>query len=318
MKNTRTKNVLITGAFGFVGQNISHSLRESKNINLVALDIYEGGAHKYDNVYLWDNISLINWDNIDVIIHLAGKAHDTKNAGNSNSYFAINYGLTKIICDKFIKSAAKVLIFFSSVKAVADTINEETLLENILPNPLTPYGQSKLEAERYILKSAIPEKKRVYILRPAMIHGIGNKGNLNLLFSLVNKGVPFPLGAFQNKRSFLSVDNMNYIVKRLVEGEVASGIYNVCDDEPLSTIEIVKMIYYSSYKTHRILNISQPIIRSLANMGDIFGLPLNSERLKKMTESYIVSNEKIKQVLSIESLPVSSRVGMLKTIRSFT
>ena len=81
------------------------------------------------------------------------------------------------------------------------------LTEDTIPNPKTHYGISKLQAENYILDQKLPEGKRVYILRPCMIHGPGNKGNLNLLYTLVKKGFPWPLGAFENQRSFLSIDN---------------------------------------------------------------------------------------------------------------
>ena len=309
-----SNNLLITGISGFVGSNIVKYL--SSESKIYGLDIVNNDNEKIAATFDWKDLDSL--PNVDAIIHLAGKAHDTSNTADSESYFKINFGLTKTIYDYFIKSESKVFIFFSSVKAAADTLDNETLTENVLPRPLTAYGQSKLKAERYILNQSPQEGQKVYILRPAMIHGPGNKGNLNLLYSIVENGIPYPLGTFQNKRSFLSVDNMNFIISRLLDGEVPSGIYNVCDDEPLSTTKIVEMIYSSIGKTHRILNISQPLIRALAKLGDIIGLPLNSERLKKMTESYIVSNEKIKKVLSINSLPITSQRGMYKTIMSFT
>ena len=84
----------------------------------------------------------------------------------------------------------------------------------------------------YILSKEIPKGKRVYILRPCMIHGPGNKGNLNLLYQLVSKGLPWPLGGFQNQRSFLSVENLCFVIKELLENEsIPSGVYQVADDE---------------------------------------------------------------------------------------
>jgi len=85
-------------------------------------------------------------------------------------------------------------------------------------------------AEQYILSQPIPEGKRVYILRPCMIHGPGNKGNLNLLYSLVTKGFPWPLGLFENSRSYLSIENLCFIIKELIDREdIPSGVYNVAN-----------------------------------------------------------------------------------------
>ena len=95
----------------------------------------------------------------------------------------------------------------SSVKAVADNL-VGVLSEDRKPSPKTHYGKSKLYAERYILSKKIPNNKRIYILRPCMIHGPNNKGNLNLLYNLVSKKIPWVLGSFQNKRSYCSVDNL--------------------------------------------------------------------------------------------------------------
>ena len=194
------------------------------------------------------------------------------------------------------------------MKAVADEVDTE-LTEECSPSPITPYGKSKLLAEQYIASKPIPEGKRVYILRPCMIHGPGNKGNLNLLYSLVSKGLPWPLGLFKNSRSYLSIDNLCFIIKELIEREdIPSGVYNVADDIPLSTNEVIKMIAKSKGKKSRILNLSKNLINVLARVGDLLKLPLNSERLHKLTESYVVSNAKIKFVLG-KPLPVSSKDG---------
>jgi nucleoside-diphosphate-sugar epimerase len=175
-----------------------------------------------------------------------------------------------------------------------------------------------LLAEQYILSQPIPESKRVYILRPCMIHGPGNKGNLNLLYSLVSKGLPWPLGSFINSRSYLSIENLCFIIKELIDREdIPSGVYNVADDVPLSTNEVIKMISESSGKKARILNLSKNLIKVLARVGDLLKLPLNSERLQKLTESYVVNNAKIKEALG-KQLPVSSKDGLIRTFQSFS
>jgi len=251
-----------------------------------------------------------------IIVHLAGKAHDLKKTSNADEYYQVNTELTKTVFDAFLASDAEVFITLSSVKAVADVVHGE-LTEETVPNPITHYGKSKLLAEQYILSKEIPEGKRVYILRPCMIHGPGNKGNLNLLFKLSSMQIPWPLGAFENKRSFCSIDNLMFVFKELIEREdIPSGVYNVADDIPLSTNEVISILAESQNRKPRIWNISKRLIEISAKIGNVLKLPLNEERLQKLTDSYVVSNKKLMNAIG-KPLPVSSREGLLKTFQSF-
>jgi nucleoside-diphosphate-sugar epimerase len=305
-------SILISGIHGFVGTNLVSSYKRQHSI--YGLDIISPQKEGVLNTYVWDELDKIQ--DIDIVIHLAGKAHDTKNQTNSEAYFEINTGLTKKIYDWFLKSNAKKFIFFSSVKAAADKVEGEFLIEDITPKPAGPYGESKIAAEEYILNNLQPEKQ-VYILRPCMIHGPGNKGNLNLLYKIVSKGIPWPLGSFDNKRSFCSIDNLSFVIKNLIEKDIKSGIYQVADDQPLSTNQLVELIAQSLHKKSRVWNINQILIKILAKTGNILRLPLNTERLQKLTESYVVSNEKLKRALSISNMPVTAEDGMMKTLDSF-
>lgn len=296
------RNILITGISGFVGSNLKEYLALYTVFNISPYNRNNTTKYIYES---------------DVIIHLAGKAHDIKKVSSPDQYYKGNTDLTKQIFDAFLESNAKVFLTLSSVKAVADEVDGE-LNEKAVPNPITHYGKSKLKAEQYIFSHAIPEGKRVYVLRPCMIHGPGNKGNLNLLYSLVSKGLPWPLGSFENSRSFLSIENLCFSIKELIDREgIPSGIYNIADDVPLSTNEVIKMIAESKGKKAKILNLSMNLIKLLALIGDFLKLPLNSERLQKLTESYVVSNAKIKEALG-KQLPVSSKEGLIKTFQSFS
>jgi len=321
--------ILITGALGFVGSNILNYFSDKEKYWLIALDQKKTENNKYQEFYSWHNIDSIQWNNIDIVIHLAGKAHDTKNSPAAQYYFNINVGLTQKIFQHFLKSSAIKFIFFSSVKAVADSVTGDQLNEEVLPNPKTPYGKSKLEAEKYILNEwekwkeeetasrRDNEWKKVYILRPCMIHGPGNKGNLNLLFKLQQKGLPWPLGAFENKRSFCSIDNILFVVQQFIEKNIESGIYHVADDEALSTNQLITLIAFSQSKKAKIWSIPVKSIKAIARVGDFLHLPLNSERLRKLTESYLVSNQKIKHALGINKMPVTAIDGIQKTLESF-
>jgi len=304
--------ILITGIHGFVGTNLVKAYKSQHTI--YGLDIIYPKMEGIVSTISWDDLSKI--PEVDIIIHLAGKAHDTKNQTNAESYFEINTGLTKKIYDWFLKSNAKKFIFFSSVKAAADSVVGDILTEDIEPSPIGPYGESKIAAENYILANLLNNKK-VYILRPCMIHGLGNKGNLNLLHKIVSKGIPWPLGSFDNQRSFCSIDNLSFVIKNLIEKKIQTGIYQIADDEPLSTNQLVTLIAQSLDKKSKVWNINQSLIKSLAKTGNILHLPLNTERLKKLTESYVVSNEKIKKAIGIKKMPITAEDGMMKTLKSF-
>lgn len=295
---------IITGATGFVGQNLSIYLQEQQ-IHTQSVSLRSPAwTTEIDTT-------------ADAIIHLAGKAHDTANTTAEKDYFRVNRDLTIALFDEFLNANIKDFFFFSSVKAVADTV-DGILTEEAVGNPLTPYGQSKFEAEQYLLKQIVPEGKRLFIIRPCMIHGSGNKGNLNLLYKVVEKGIPWPLAAFENQRSFLSIDNLSYLIHQmLVDKEVSSGIYHFADDEAISTNQLIAIISTTLGKKPKLWNINANFIISVVKIGDMLPLPLNSERLKKLTESYVVSNEKIKTALGINKLPLSAEEGLIKTIQSF-
>jgi nucleoside-diphosphate-sugar epimerase len=292
------RSVFITGSSGFIGTNLKKYFNKQYsftefNKNQKKIEISE-----------------------EIVIHLAGKAHDLKKVSSEIDYYRINTELTKQVFSTFLKSNAKIFIFLSSVKAAVDQL-DEILTEDYESKPTTHYGKSKLLAEEYILNNSNTKGKKVYILRPCMIHGPGNKGNLNSLYKIVSKGFPWPLGAFENKRSFCSIDNLMFIIKELIEREdIPSGVYNIADDEALSTNDVISILAESQNRKAKVWKVSKGLIQFLAKLGDVFRLPLTTERLKKLTESYVVGNQKIKSAIG-KPLPVSAKNGLLKTFNSF-
>jgi DNA repair protein RadC len=108
-----------------------------------------------------------------------------------------------------------------------------------------------------------------------------------------------------------------FIIKELMEREdIPSGLYNVADDVPLSTNEVISILAESQNRKPRIWNISKSLIEHAAKIGNVLKLPLNEERLQKLTDSYVVSNKKLMNAIG-KPLPVSSREGLLKTFKSF-
>ena len=302
---------IVTGHKGFVGLNLtSFFKKQGKSILGVSRAPSDGEVS-------YQELNIEAFSKAKSCIHLAGKAHDLKKTSEDTEYFEVNTELTKSLFNQFLKSDCEVFIYVSSVKAAADIV-EGFLTEDNTPNPVTAYGKSKLAAENYILSKDISKRKRVYVLRPCMIHGPNNKGNLNQLYSFVSKGIPYPFGKYDNKRSFVSVENLCFIINELIENNtIKSGVYNIADDDSLSTTDLVKIIGNVTNKSTIILNIPKFFVDILAKIGDILPLPINSERLQKLTENYEVSNSKVKKAIQKE-LPLTSKEGIKKTIASFT
>ena len=346
--------ILITGIHGFVGSNLVKAL--SKEHTIYGLDIINPVKEGVEKTFSWDEIDevhgaglMVNGSplEVDAIIHLAGKAHDTKNKSAADVYFKVNTGLTQKIFDWYLAHpTAKKFIQFSTVKSAADRVEGDFLTEECVPTPVGPYGESKIAAENYIIEKFAPKalerpfhnftdedaiafaevqgsrfkvqgEKRVYIMRPCMIHGPGNKGNLNLLYGVVSKGIPWPLGAFENRRSFTSIGNLQEVIKGLLTRDVTSGIYHMGDDEALSTNELIEIICSALGKKAHIWNIPCGLMNGVAKIGDVLHLPLNSMRMQKLTENYVVSNAKIKAALGIKEMPVRAKDGLKDTIKSF-
>lgn len=272
--------ILMTGSRGFVGSNLIEAL-----------------SCEHD-IVRWDARVDQPLPVVDVVIHLAGLAHDTKHTMEAEAYFKVNTILTQQIYDRFLESSAKKFMFFSSIKAQDGD---------------TPYALSKKKAEEYIVSKGITTAKRAYILRPCMIHGKGVKGNLPLLYNVVKTGLPWPLAAFENKRSYASMENVSFVVSELLHEEVNSGIYTICDDEPISTNELISVICGCLGKKTKFYRIPRGLMIAFAKMGDVLHLPLNSERLGKLTENYVVSNDKIKQALGINRMPIKAVEGLIST-----
>ena len=282
--------VLITGAYGFVGTNLCKYLAE-KGHECHALDIPVAKRDDvpYVSFYTWDELDKLPV--VDAVVHLARKAHDLKKVASEQSYFDINVGLTEKI---FAAAKTTRFIYFSSSKADANG---------------NAYGRSKLAAEQFLNGRAI-------VLRPAMIHGPGNKGNLNLLWGIARRGLPWPLAAFENKRSFTSIGNICAAVEALAE-RGTNGVYPIADDEMLSTNRLIELIAETCGKRAKLWRVPKGMMRMVAKIGDVLHLPLNTERIVKLTEDSFVNNSHLKSQLGWKLMPIRAEEGLRRTLRSF-
>ena len=304
--------LLVTGANGFVGTNL-RSYLEAKGHRCLKLDVSNAD-------FGWDGLEKIPWNELDAVVHLAGKAHDLKKVASEQSYFDINVGLTQKLFSsiKFQASGAGLkpglkFIYFSSSKASATG---------------NAYGRSKLAAEQYLQSEQSNNPNiRTIILRPAMIHGPGNKGNLNLLWGIARRGFPWPLAAFENQRSFTSIGNICAAVEALAAKEIEAAstqhaslplhTFPIADDEMLSTNRLIELMAEACGKKPRLWKLPKGLMCFAARLGDCLHLPLNTERIEKLTEDSFVDNSALKSYLEWTHMPIRAEDGMRETLASF-
>src|SRR5690606_18963633 len=294
-------NIKVLGSSGFIGQNLLSSLNGAIGVSL--------------RDRAWRSEVAV----ADVVINLVGKAHDHKGTADEQDYYFANVELAKQVHSAFVASTATLLIHVSSLAAVEEFESSAPRDEEDPGDPASWYGKSKRAAEDWLLAQDIPEGKKLIILRPPMVHGPGDKGNLGLLYKLISKGIPYPLSSFDNRRSFISIDNFCFFIQQIINENdtIKSGIYHVADDEPVSTKEIIDIIKGVTGKNTPDFALPKFLVRGIAKVGDVLPIPLNSKRLKKMTSNLLVSNTKIKSALGITELPLSAKEGLERTIRSF-
>lgn len=311
------KRILITGITGFVGANLAHYFNDAEDIQIFGYSRdSESVKANFNNIEFIPELTARIFDRyfIDTIIHLAGIAHDLSGNYKKEDYYKVNYEWTAKIYDEFLKSKTNNFVFVSSIKAVVDHA-DEVIDERYKPIPTSDYGITKLMAEEHIL-SHQKSNKCSYILRPCMIHGPGNKGNLNLLYKFVKSGLPYPLAAFENKRSFLSIDNFCFTIDEIINERLECGDYLLADNEAVSTKDLVSLIAEILNQKIRFLRISKGIVLGLAKAGSLLKAPFNSNTLIKLVENMEVSNKKLLVNLG-KDLPVSTIEGLTKTIKSF-
>lgn len=314
-----SKRILITGVSGFVGTNLSKYLNKYASCIIVGVS---RNPEKCKNLEPFIH-RLITYEdlfneefNYEVVIHLAGQVIKKNEGKNSEDIFRdANYLLTKRIFDLFRASEkTESFLFLSSIHVLTE-IPTEIITEDYIPEPFTPYGRSKYEAECYIQAHDTPDK-HIYILRPTMIHGEGNRGNLKSLYNYLLMGGPYLLGKVNNKRSFLSIENLSFVISEAINRKIESGTYHVADDDPTYTHELIDLISELSGKKIRKYRVPLIFIRFVAKLGNYLPIPFDMHRYGKLTSDFLVDNQKIKKAIG-KPLPISADEGIRRTIRSF-
>ncbi|MDH5828687.1 NAD-dependent epimerase/dehydratase family protein [Sphingobacterium faecium] len=298
------KVLILGGSSGFIGSHLSSRLKGSYDLQFFSM-------RKFD----WINQVI----STNCIINLVGKAHDFSGTATEQDFYYANVDLVKIAFQQFLTSDASLFVHVSSLAAVEEFESDKALSEGDECHPVSWYGKSKRAAEEWLMSQQLPADKKMIILRPPMVHGPGDKGNLGMLYKFISRGIPYPLAGFDNNRSFISIDNFCYFIEQIIinQGKLRTGIYHISDDESIATKDIIEIIKKVTGKNTINLSLPKFVVIGLAKVGDFIPIPLNTKRLKKMTSNLLVSNQAIKNDLGIDKLPLTAREGMEKTIRTF-
>ena len=242
--------ILVTGANGFVGSQLSETLAKSGHeVRNTARSLASNSSTTRElitcNLESADNLDHLT-KGCDAIVHLAGRAHVMPDnpATSESLYVSANVDVTRKLAQSAARTGVKRMILMSSVKVNGEstTINSPFTAQDI-PNPQDPYGRSKTQAEQALWEVTAMSGLEGVVIRPPLVYGPGVRANFASLIGIVNRGIPLPLGSIQNKRSFVSLDNLVDLISTTVQSPNAAGnTFLVSDGHDLSTPELVRSI----------------------------------------------------------------------------
>ena len=283
--------VLFTGANGILGKNVIPLLRKEN------FEVKTFGTSHADYVFNITNAIAPFEEKFDIVFHAAGKAHSIpQNQDEENLFYKVNFDGTKNLCNALEKNLPEYFIFISTVavygKDFGENIKEHTPLEGY-----TPYAKSKIMAEDFLISWCKEKNVKLFILRPSLIAGPNPPGNLGEMINAVNNGKYVNIAGGTARKSIFWVDDFAELVVHIIGKD--GGVYNICDNYNPSFKEISDKI---SEKLNKKSPLSIPyfVAKSLAKLGDLLGnkAPINSLRLRKITDSLTFSNEKVRKELN--------------------
>jgi nucleoside-diphosphate-sugar epimerase len=292
-------NILITGIHGFVGTNLVQSLKA--NHTIYGLDIVSTEKDGIIKTFSWNDISKL--PNVDVVLHLAGKAHSVpKTVQEEQVFYDVNLGLTKKLCESLeVTGLPKSFLFISTV-AVYGLEAGENISEDTTLNGNTPYALSKIQAEQFLTDWCNKHNIILTILRPSLIAGPNPPGNLGAMIQGIKSGKYLNIGGGKARKSVLMLQDIARLVPLVTD---KGGVYNICDSNHPSFSELETVICKQLNKKG-VLSVPYFVAKGLALIGDLFGskAPINSDKLDKITKSLTFSNAKAIKDLGWKPLDV--------------
>tara|TARA_B100001057_G_scaffold500965_1_gene619308 strand:- start:6773 stop:7744 length:972 start_codon:yes stop_codon:yes gene_type:complete len=319
------KKILVTGISGFIGQNLSKELIKlnwSVRGTVRKLDSLSVKQHNLE-FFPIDNIDgKTNWnkalENIDYVIHCAGKAHEMNKDKNLNYYQSINTNGTIRLAEHSAKAGVKRLIFLSSIKVYGESSNKfdsdkkvtqnKIFKHDDLPDPKDFYALSKLKAEKALWEISNKTDLEVVVLRLPLVYGQGVKGNLMRLIKLIKYGIPLPFSLIRNQRSLIGIDNLVDVLVSCVENLDAKGkTFLVSDNEDLSTPDLLSYMMSSLGRSSRLFPFPISLLRFISRI-----IGKNNE-MERLVGSLQVDIDYTRKILNWTP-PVSVKEGIRRMV----
>jgi nucleoside-diphosphate-sugar epimerase len=266
--------ILITGANGFVGLPLSQYLITAEHQVVGVVRSHESLTTVNPNIQLkaiGDIDEITDWRDclggVECVVHLANRAHvmDEQSRNSLALYRKVNTAGTLNLARQAAAAGVKRFIFISSIKVNGEsTLPGQALTPQDQHLPVDSYGLSKYEAELGLRLIAEQTGLEVVVIRPPLIYGPGVKANFLKMMRWVEKGIPLPLGAIQNQRSMLGLDNLiNFIELCLTHPDATGQTFLVSDDHDVSTTELLKEITVAMHRPSRLFSMPQCFIEKL-------------------------------------------------------
>lgn len=237
--------ILVTGADGFIGRALSGLLiRQGHDLVRVVRSPGDAAA-----VAVGDIADQPDWTQIlagvTVVVHLAARAHITAETSKDplNEFRRVNVAATVGLARAAASAAVRRFVFLSSIGVNGNDSQDRAFCEADLPNPSEPYAISKWEAEQALQEIGGTTGMQITRVRPPLIVGPGAKGNLRRLMRLVDSGLPLPLGAIRNSRSFVALEDLCELISSCVSHDrAADDLFLASGAEEVSTPELLRAI----------------------------------------------------------------------------
>lgn len=308
--------ILVTGGTGFVGRHLLPELEARGHALTLALRTEASSRGLPGTRLQSERRSVVvgqigegtDWrealEGNEAVIHLAARAHVLgEDADVEEPFMRVNAHGTRRLVDQAIDTGVSRFLLMSSIGAV--TASSDTLVTLDTPcAPETPYGRSKFAAEQALVERARGTQTSWTILRPTLVYGPGNPGNMERLVALVKRGLPLPLGALHNRRSFTFVENLvQATATALRHPEASNSVFLVADGQDLSTPDLIRRIAAIAGTGTLLLKVPMPAIRGLARGAEVFmattglSVPFDTETLQRLESSLYVDIEPLRAKL---------------------